>query len=110
MENAEKGPQTALDTVRAIKGGSPLAEGFTVNIADATNLFIDSPAANEAVAAGRPWRLRVWNAGRPVEDSYHARAQDAAMRLGALVMAGTVGARLKNEAMRGMADLMGGRS
>ncbi len=69
-------------TVPAIRDTSPLARGFTVNIAQEAN----------------QWRLRVWLEGRPVANELHDTPTACAMRVGALVLDGTVGANLRKAA------------
>ena len=98
MENTKKPESTAVATVPRISGSSPLAAGITVNISE-----VENPEA-----AGKPWRLRMWVAGSPVEDSYHETATDAAKRVGMIIVEGTVGAKLKNIALEGFAQLLRG--
>lgn len=112
MENTKNAPKSgsgALATVPKISGKSPLAEGFTVNIRDLRELggheLAKSPEFGVAVNSGMPWHLRVWSGGQPVESSFHAKPSAAAMRLGALVMDGTVGAKLRGLAVEAAGDL-----
>ena len=105
MENTKNGPQAALARVPKISGRSPLAEGFTVNIRDARDAPDRDDIATEAIAGGKPWHLRVWSQGSPVESSYHPKPSAAATRLAALVMNGTVGARLRDLAAEAAGDL-----
>lgn len=96
---------SALARVPKISGKSPLAEGFTVNIRDAREADDRDELAIEAIAGGKPWHLRVWSQGSPVESSYHDKPSSAAMRLGALVMDGTVGAKLRDIAKDAAGEL-----
>jgi hypothetical protein len=75
-----------------IRETSPLARGFTVSIAEA------APS----------WHLRVWVDGRPVCDELHDSPSKAAMRVGALVLDGTVGAKLRAEAADAVRRATGG--
>jgi len=94
----------ALARVPSISERSPLAEGFTINIMDARERGtpIEDPS--------KPWHLRVWAQGQAIESSFHDKPSSASMRLGAIVMDGTVGARARDIAKGLFSDLMrGGR-
>lgn len=85
----------AAIAVRPISATSPLARGFTVSILP------------EAHPAGG-WWLRVWSDGKPVENSRWASPSKAAMRVGAIVLDGTLGANLRGQAVAAAAQFMGG--
>ena len=109
------GDPKALATVPKISGHSPLATGFTVNIADLNDRPGGArewtPEALAAVESGNRYHLRVWSFGQPIESSFHPSASKAATRLAALVMDGTVGAKARGLAMDAFAELMrGGKS
>ncbi len=95
MESTKNTPQTALASIPRISGNSPLARGFTVNIVE------------EPHEAGG-WWLRVWNQGEPVENSRWPSASKAGMRVGAIILDGTVGAQLRGQAMAAAAQFMSG--
>jgi len=112
MENTQKGAPQALATVPKISGSSPLAVGFTVNIADLSenpgHAREWTPEALAAVDRGDKWHLRVWSQGQPIESSFHQTPSKAAMRLAAIVMDGTVGAKARGLAMEAFTELMKG--
>lgn len=96
MESTKNAPQTALASIPRISGSSPLARGFTVNITEEPHDLGD-------------WWLRVWHDGKPIENSRWAKATDAGMRVGAIILDGTLGANLRGQAMGAVASMMGDR-
>ena len=94
VEHTKKDSSAPLVAIPRISANSPLARGFTVSIVE------------EASPAG-DWWLRVWNQGEPVEDSRWSSASNAGMRVGAIILNGTVGANLRGQAMAAAAQFMG---
>jgi hypothetical protein len=77
----------AIPDAPHLRATGPLAQGFTVNLTENPD---------------QSYRLRVWLQGKPIVDEPHPTPSAAAMRVGALILSGMVGAKLKEAAMAAM--------